>query len=89
MTDRRWRRNDNWLGSEVEDSFVMVDIDSGKYVALNVSAAAAWEALASPRTQAEVEHELRARFDVPSDVCAASTQSLLRRMQDLGLVVAV
>lgn len=89
MTDRRWQRNDNWLGSDVEDSFVMVDIESGNYVALNVSAAAAWDALASPRTQAEVERELRARFDVPADVCAASTQRLLHRMQDLGLVVAV
>ena len=88
MTDRRWRRNDNWLGSEVEDSFVMVDIETGNYVALNVSAAAAWEALASPRTEAEVVQELRARFDVPADICTASTGALLGRMQGLGLVVA-
>jgi hypothetical protein len=88
MIDRRWRRNDNWLGSEVEDSFVMVDIETGKYVALNSSAAAAWEALALPRTEAEVVQELCARFDVPGELCAASTGALFERMRDLGLVVA-
>jgi hypothetical protein len=89
MSDRRWQRNDNWLGSEVEDSFVMVDIESGRYVALNVTAAAAWDVLASPRTQAELERHLRSRFDVPAETCAASTRTLLDRMQDLGLVLAV
>jgi len=42
MGDRRWARSDDWVGSEIEDSFVMVNIDSGKYVALNPTATAVW-----------------------------------------------
>ena len=38
MSEPLWARSDDWVGSEIDDSFVMVNIDSGKYVALNATA---------------------------------------------------
>ena len=85
MTDQTWQRDDNWVGSEVEDSFVMVNIDSGKYVSLNATASAVWQALEAPATQAEVEARVRAIFDVPADRCHASVTRLLAEMRQLEL----
>jgi hypothetical protein len=38
-----WQRSDNWVGSEIDDSFVMVNIDSGNYIALNITARRRWQ----------------------------------------------
>ena len=31
MSETIWQRDDNWVGAENEDSFVMVNIDTGAY----------------------------------------------------------
>ncbi|WP_447727334.1 PqqD family protein [Sphingomonas koreensis] len=81
MTDRVWRRSDDWVGSPVEDSYVMVNIDSGTYVALNPTARAIWEALETPRTQEEVEASLLRAFDVAPETCTRSVTRTLQEMQ--------
>lgn len=81
MTDRVWRRSDDWVGSPVEDSFVMVNIDSGTYVALNPTARAIWEALETPRTQAQVEARLLQAYDVTPESCTRSVTRTLQEMQ--------
>lgn len=81
MTDRLWRRSDDWVGSPVEDSYVMVNIDSGTYVALNPTARAIWEALETPSTQAQVEASLLSTFDVAPEACARSVTRTLQEMQ--------
>ena len=80
-----WQRNDNWVGSQIEDNFVMVNLDTGKYVSLNASAGAVWQALEQPRTQAEIETGLIADYDVDADTCTQSVTSLLAQMQELQL----
>ena len=45
MSGTIWQRSDQWIGTEVEDSFVMVNIETGKYVSLNPTANAVWRAL--------------------------------------------
>jgi len=72
-------------GSEIEDSYVMVNIDNGKYVALNRTANAVWQALAEPRTQQQIEDTLRERFDVPHAVCHEAVSALLEKMRGLSL----
>lgn len=80
-----WQRDDDWVGSEIEDSFVMVNIDTGKYVALNSTASAVWDALEEPRTQAGIEAHLRERFAVDEAACRASVTRLLGEMRELRL----
>jgi hypothetical protein len=84
-----WRRGANWVGSEVEDSFVMMNIDSAAYVALNRTAHAVWEALESPATESEITAKLIERFDVSPQECRAAVLRLLQKMLDLKLAGAV
>lgn len=88
MSDQLWHRDENWVGSEVDDSFVMVNIDTGKYVALNSTASAVWNALSEPRTATEIEAQLREQFDVDEQACKESVAKLLGQMQDLQLAAA-
>lgn len=86
MSGQFWTRSEDWVGSEIEDSFVMVNIDSGKYVALNRTATAVWEALASPVDQATIERAMCEAFVVSPEDCHRSVTALLGQMQDLQLV---
>jgi len=85
MSEFVWQRDENWVGSEVEDSFVMVNIETGKYVALNLTANAVWQLLEEPRTQAQLETALRSRFDIDEAACRKSLVPLLEKMQELEL----
>ncbi|MBN8499985.1 MAG: PqqD family protein [Sphingomonadales bacterium] len=85
MNDLKWQRDDNWVGSQIEDSFVMVNIDSGKYVALNSSASAIWDALEQPRTSSEIVSDLQSRFEVDEQTCRSSVDRMLTQMSELQL----
>ncbi len=86
MSGQLWTRSDEWVGSEIEDSYVMVNIESGKYVALNVTASAVWNALESPVDQATIERAMCVAFEVTPEDCHRSVAALLGQMQDLQLV---
>lgn len=85
MADIVWQRDDNWVGSEVEDSFVMVNIESGKYVALNLTANAVWQLMEEPCSQKQMEEALQSRFDVSEEDCRRSLEALLGQMRELEL----
>ena len=85
MGEPLWKRSDDWVGSEIEDAFVMVNIDSGKYVALNLTATAVWEAMESPADQASIERALCEAYSVSPEDCGRSVAALLAQMQELQL----
>lgn len=85
MVGQVWQRNESWVGSQIEDSFVMVNIETGKYVSLNSSAGAVWQALEQPRTQAQIESGLLADYAIDEAACTRSVSSLLERMRELQL----
>ena len=86
MGSQLWVRSDDWVGSEIEDSYVMVNIDSGRYIALNATATAVWSALETPTDQASIERAMCETFDVSPEHCHASVTALLEQMKDLQLV---
>jgi hypothetical protein len=88
VTGQIWQRNENWVGTQIEDNFVMVNIDTGKYVSLNSSAGAVWNALEQPRSQAEIETSLQADFAVDAAACKQAVTGLLAKMQELQLAAA-
>jgi hypothetical protein len=85
MSQIVWQRDENWVGSEIEDSFVMVNIETGKYVALNITANAVWQLLEEPRTQQEIEQALCSRFAVDAEACTKSLVPLLGQMRELEI----
>ena len=87
MSGETWQRDENWIGSDVEDSFVMVHIESGRYVALNRTAAAIWTALETPRAVPEIAAALRESFDVDEAECHAAVERTLEEMHGLQLAM--
>lgn len=85
MSGQIWQRDENWVGSLIEDSLVMVNIDTGKYVTLNSSANAVWQALEQPRTQGDIVNELVGAFDVDEATCSRSVTGVLEQMRELQL----
>lgn len=84
-----WQRSDDWVGSDIDEQFVMVHIDSGKYLALNHTANAVWKKLETPASLPQLVDSLTGEFDVPEEQARKSVEALLARMADMGLVVAV
>jgi formylmethanofuran dehydrogenase subunit C len=88
VSDITWRRSDDWVGSQIEDGYVMVNINTGKYVALNRTADAIWKALETPRTAQELCDMVQAQFDIAATACARSVASALETMRGLELATA-
>lgn len=84
-----WQRNDDWLGSQVDDSFVMINVEDGAYVALNATAASAWELLAEPCDEDGLATAMTARFSVDRDHCLVAVRTLLDTMIARNLVRSV
>lgn len=88
MTDQLWVRRDNWVGTQVEDQFVMVNIDGGEYVSLNATATAIWNALEQPVSSDAIVEQLRGGFDVEPDQCTAAVNRVLGELEQMQLVEA-
>lgn len=81
-----WRRKDDWVGSQVEDQYVMIHLDSGRYMALNQTAAEAWHALDTPRTREELVGLFVGRFQIGEQDCGRSVDAMLDKMSQMGLI---
>lgn len=84
-----WKRLDEWVGTHVEDQFVMIHLESGRYVALNETAAETWVTLESPKDVDGVVAALAGKFEVDEATCRAAVEPLLEKMRDLGLIAPV
>jgi hypothetical protein len=86
MSDKNWTRSEDWVGTEVDGSYVMVNVETGKYVALNPTASAIWEALESRSDAPAIGDYLRERFEVSAEECEAAVAATLATMRDMELV---
>lgn len=84
-----WRRTGDWVGSEVDDSFVMVHIETGKYVALNATARAIWDALSEPSDEDQIVTRLIEGFEITPEDCRAAVRRLMADLEQRQLVEAV
>jgi hypothetical protein len=85
MSGTIWQRSDQWIGTEVEDSFVMVNIETGKYVSLNATANAVWKALETDRDEDELCDVLTGEFDIGREECRQAVDNVLERMRALEI----
>lgn len=84
--EKTWSRSDDWVGTEVDGSYVMVNIETGKYIALNETALAIWNALETPQTDRGIASYLRERFDVSPEACDAAVAQTIGTMVEMQLV---
>lgn len=88
MSDTVWVRSDDWVGTEVDGSYVMVNVETGKYVSLNETATAIWQALETPQGSGPIAAALTKRFDIGADDCATAVATTLTTMRDMALIDA-
>ena len=76
----------NNVAAEIGDEVVILDIESGAYHQLNLSAAHIWALLDAPIAVADLCAGLEARFAVDSATCREAVGQFLQVMQSKGLV---
>ena len=86
MAETKWARKDNWVGTQIDDAFVMLNFEGGEYVSLNSSARDVWQALETPQTPHDLVAILTARYDVTPEMCAQSVDRLLATLATKGLI---
>lgn len=86
VTETFWARKENWVGSQIEDSFVMLNYEDGEYVSLNSTATDIWNALASPRSARDIVADLTARYEISPSDCEISVNRVLEELATKGLV---
>jgi hypothetical protein len=86
MPEKKWSRKENWVGTAIEDAYVMVNLDLGHYVSLNCTATDAWNAIERPAPISEIVSKLTARYDVPVEHCRKSVTELLEKLEAMGLI---
>lgn len=85
MNDTTWERRE-CVSAEVEQSLVLLDLDTLQYHSLNPTAGAIWELLAEPKSAAEIADALCGRYEVSPERCRESVDRMLQRFQEAGLI---
>lgn len=81
-----WKRREDWVGSQVDDQYVMIHLDSGRYMALNQTATEAWHALETPRSRDDLVAMFTQRFKIGERECGPSVDAMLDKMSQLELI---
>ena len=89
MSEIKWQRKDNWVGSEVDEAFVMLDFVKGQYLSLNQTAARIWDALEQPSSKQDIVSGLTETYDVTPDQCGAAVDQVLGLLEGKGLIEQV
>ena len=84
-----WQRNDHWVGTQIDDAFVMLDFEGGTYVSLNKTATDVWNALEQPTSAENIVGVLMERYDVSGDQCTVAVDRVLADFQAKRLIQPV
>lgn len=80
-----WMRRD-CVSADVDDTLVLLDLDTLVYHSLNRTASAIWNALEEPSTASAVAARLEQRFAVDPQHCRQSVAGLIALLQQKQLV---
>ena len=89
MTAATWQRNDHWVGTQIDDAFVMLDFEGGTYVSLNKTATDVWNALEQPASAETIVSALIEQYEVSADQCSAAVDRVLADFQTKRLIQPV
>jgi len=84
-----WQRSDQFVGTQLDKSFVLLSLEGARYFAFNASANDVWQLLERPQSVEEIMLALMQKYDVSPDVCAQSVTRVMSELQANGLVYPV
>jgi hypothetical protein len=85
MSTTIWERRD-FVSAEVEDSLVLLNLDTLTYQALNTTAADVWALLETPKQEQELVEALCRKYDISEEKCAASVHQLMQTLAERDMV---
>ena len=85
MSKVMWERRE-CVSAEVEDSLVLLDLDTLLYHSLNSTAAYIWESLSEPHDEEFLVQRLCSRFEVAPETCRVSVERMLSELASQNLV---
>ena len=84
----RYMRNSKTISGRLSDEMVMMDIDKGKYFALNPVATRIWDLLEQPVTLDDLCLILSEEYEVEHAQCKSEVEQYILKMEGLGLIIS-
>ncbi len=81
-----YKRQEDLVCAQIDDSYVILEITTAKYYAFNQSAKDIWDLLAEPISARAIAGALSARYKVSADACYASVVNVIGDLKSKGLV---
>jgi pyrroloquinoline quinone biosynthesis protein D len=81
------RRNEQTLNQQVEDSQVILKLDSGQYYALNEIGIRVWQLCDGAHSVATIIDTLCAEYDAPDSTIETDVEALLQDLLDEKLLL--
>lgn len=85
----KYIQNKDIIAAEIDDEIVMLDIEQGKYFALNPVAKDIWELLANEQNMDELINQLVLIYDIDFETCRIDTQEHLTELIKLNIIITV
>ena len=82
-------RHPDHVAADMDGEVMMMNIDTGKYFALNDVASYIWTKLAQPLSLRRICESVQTEFDVTSDDCERDTKLFVQSMVRDGLLQMV
>lgn len=82
----RIAKNDDIVSAEIDDEFVMMSIESGKYYLANKTGSRLWALLDKPRTVAELCAILTSEFKITPAVCQKEVLDFITQLLSRNVV---
>ena len=80
------RRSEGAIARRVDDEVVILNVETGRYFALNETGAAIWDRLEKDCTVTELVAVVVAAYDVDEQQATGDVEDLVRHLADAGLV---
>jgi coenzyme PQQ synthesis protein D (PqqD) len=79
-------RQGNWVSGKVGEELVLMNTETGSYMALNDVGTRVWEMLETPRELDEICTLLLEEFEVAPEACRAEVKQFLNELAGHGAV---
>lgn len=79
-------RSVSTVAADIADESILMDVNSGYFFQLNVSASQIWKLVEQPKSFGDLCAEMQAKYAVPADACRADLAEFARDLAERGVL---
>lgn len=80
------RNETRFLTNPVGEEIIILNMETGDYLGLNLVGSSIWEQLETPQRISDIIEKLVVEFDVEYETCKRDTLDYLNKIMELGLL---